>query len=90
MKHYWKSHKGDNWRFYCLIKYKEGKKKTLFLKRAIDTKICRHIKIVAKANPFDPFYKEYFVKREQEKQRHCKLSYDTELTGLKTIQPLKA
>ncbi len=87
MKHYWKSHKGDNWRFYCLIKDKEGKKKTLFLKRAIDTKIRRHIKIVAKANPFDPFYKEYFVKREQEKQRRCKLSYDTELTGLKTIQP---
>lgn len=87
MNHYWKSHKGDNWRFYCVTKDKEGKKKTLFLKRAIDTKIRRHIKIVAKANPFDPFYKEYFVKREEEKQRRRKLSYNTELTGLKIIQP---
>ena len=84
MKHYWKSHKGDNWRFYC---DKEGKKKTIFLKRAIDTKIRRHIKIVAKANPFDPFYKNYFAKRELEKQRRCKLSYDTEPIGLKIIQP---
>ncbi|WP_010301934.1 group II intron reverse transcriptase/maturase [Candidatus Odyssella thessalonicensis] len=87
IKHYWKSHKGDNWRFYCLIKDKEGKKQTLFLKRAIDTKIRRHIKIVAKSNPFDPFYKDYFAKRELEKQRRRKLSYDTELTGLKIIQP---
>ena len=87
MKHYWKSHKGDNWRFYCLIKDKEGKKKTLFLKRAKDTKIRRHIKIVAKANPFDPFYKDYFVRRKSERKRRCNLSYDTELTGLNIIQP---
>jgi RNA-directed DNA polymerase len=86
-KHYWKSHKGDNWRFYCMIKDKKGNKIPLFLKRAMDTKIRRHIKIVAKANPFDPFYKDYFTKREQEKQRRRKLSYDTELTGLKIIQP---
>lgn len=87
MKHYWKSHKGDNWRFYCQIKDKEGKNKTLFLKRAIDTKIRRHTKIVAKANPFDPFYKDYFAKREQERKRRCKLSNNTELTGLTIIQP---
>jgi RNA-directed DNA polymerase len=87
VKHYWKSHKGDNWRFYCTIQDKNGKKKPLFLKRAIDTKIRRHIKIIAKANPFDPLYKDYFVKRESERKRRCKLSYDTELTGLKIIQP---
>ena len=41
------------------IQDKNGKKKPLFLKRAIDTKIRRHIKIIAKANPFDPLYKDY-------------------------------
>ena len=87
MNHYWKSHKGDNWRFYSLIKDKDGNKKTILLKRAKDTKIRRHIKIVAKANPFNPIYKEYFVNRELEKQRRCKLSYNTELSGLKIIQP---
>lgn len=86
MKHHWKSHKGDNWRFYCITKDKEGKNKTLFLKRAIDTKIRRHIKIVAQANPFDPFYREYFVRRELERKRRCKLSNNTELTGLSIIQ----
>lgn len=69
------------------IQDKNGKKKPLFLKRAIDTKIRRHIKIIANANPFDPLYKDYFVKRESERKRRCKLSYDTELTGLKIIQP---
>ncbi len=69
MKHYWKSHKGDNWRFYCQVRDKEGNKKPLFLKRAIDTKIRRHTKIVAHANPFDPLYKEYFINREKSKKR---------------------
>jgi len=32
-------------------------------------------------------YKEYFVKREEEKQRRRKLSFKSELTGLKIIQP---
>jgi len=86
IKHYWKRHKGDNWRFYCLIKDKDGNVKSLFLKRAIDTKIRRHIKIVASANPFDPMYKEYFQNRERMK-KYCKLSNITDLSGLKTIQP---
>ena len=64
MRHYWKSHKGFNWRFYCMTKDKEGKKKILLLKRAKDTKIRRHVKIKASSNPFDPSYKDYFIKRE--------------------------
>lgn len=87
MKHYWKGHKGDNWHFYCVTKDKEGKNKTLFLKRTIDTKIRCHTKIVAQANPFDLFYKDYFVKRESERKRRCKLSNNTKLTGLSIIQP---
>ena len=70
-----------------MIQDKSGNRKPFLLKRAIDTKIRRHIKIVAKANPFDPLYKDYFTKREVERQRRCLLSYDTELTGLKIIQP---
>lgn len=73
VKHYWKSHKGDNWRFYCMTKDKEGNKKTLLLKRAKDTKICRHVKIKASANPFDPSYKDYFVKRDS-KERTAAIS----------------
>ncbi|AIK96597.1 hypothetical protein ID47_07470 [Candidatus Paracaedibacter acanthamoebae] len=33
------------------------------------------------------FWEDYLAKRELEKQRRRKLSYDTELTGLKIIQP---
>ena len=80
-------YKGDNWRFTCPIKGKDGKNKPLFLKKASDTKIRRHMKIIANANPFDPAYKDYFVKREKDRKRRRLLSFDTELTGLKIIQP---
>jgi len=78
---------GDNWRFYCTIKDKNGKNKLFYLKRASDTKIRRHIKIRGVANPFDPLYKEYFSKREQEKEQRHKIINDTNSTGLRMIQP---
>lgn len=87
INHYFRHYRGDHWRFYCLIKDKEGQTKSFYLKRARDTKIRRHLKIKAKANPFDPFYREYFEKREQERQKRSLLSHKTELTGLKIIQP---
>ena len=87
MKKYYTSYRGIQWRFHCKIKDKEGKPKLLYLKKASETKIRRHMKIVAKATPFDPFYKEYFEKREKERKRRSLLSNDTELSGLKTIQP---
>ncbi len=87
INHYFKQYRGDHWRFYCRIKDKEGKTKYLYLKRAKDTKIRRHLKIKAKANPFDPFYRQYFEKREQEQRKRSLLSHKTELAGLRVIQP---
>jgi hypothetical protein len=33
------------------------------------TKIERHVKVRAEASPYDPDFKEYFIKREREKMR---------------------
>jgi len=58
----------NHWRFYCVTKDKVGKEKKLYLKNATETHIRRHKKIMAAANPFDPQFKEYFQKREQERK----------------------
>lgn len=50
--------------FSTALKNKEGKPFFLDLFRAAQVPICRHIKIRAEANPYDPQYKEYFLKRE--------------------------
>jgi RNA-directed DNA polymerase len=87
IKKYYTCYKGDNWRFHCMIKDKSGHIKPLYLKKASETKIRRHIKIMAKANPFDPAYKDYFINREKERKRRCLLGHNPELAGLKIIQP---
>jgi RNA-directed DNA polymerase len=87
VRHYFTQYKGDKCRFHCKTREKEGKKNLLILKNASDTKIRRHIKIIAKANPFDPAYKEYFAKREEDRKKRRFLSSNTELAGLKIIQP---
>ena len=58
----------DNWRFYCIVKDKDGRKTPLYLKRAASTPIRRHIKIKAEANPFNPRFKEYFLERGKKKK----------------------
>lgn len=80
---YYTCYRGNNWRFHCMIKDKNGKQKPLYLKKASGTKIRRHIKIQAKANPFDPLYKGYFEKREMD--RKSRAAADS--AGLMTIQP---
>ncbi|MDZ4322696.1 MAG: group II intron maturase-specific domain-containing protein, partial [Alphaproteobacteria bacterium] len=50
--------------FSMALKDKEGKPFFLDLFRAAQVSICRHIKIRAEANPYDPQYREYFLKRE--------------------------
>lgn len=58
-----------NWCFFC-GKAKSDENKNLILRSASDTRIVRHIKIKAEATPYDPKYREYFLKREQRtKQR---------------------
>jgi RNA-directed DNA polymerase len=78
---------GDNWRFHCITKDKNGKSKPLYLKNAADTKIRRHLKIISKANPFNPLYKEYFDKREKDRKLRAMIINNTSSAGLRTIQP---
>lgn len=87
VKHYFTALGGNNWRFYCTIKDKEGKPKLLYLKSAADTKIRRHVKVKSEATPFNPLYKDYFKKRnEEQKRRQTIINYHNS-AGLKTIQP---
>ncbi len=55
----------SNWRFYSNTKGKDGKIKPIYLRRAIDTKIKRHVKIRGAATPFNPEFKEYFEARDR-------------------------
>lgn len=77
---------GDNWRFHCIAKDKDGNKKPLYLKRASDTHIRRHRKIKAEANPFDPQFKEYFKAREKNRKQ----SATATTAGLKLISLARA
>ncbi|WP_232224401.1 reverse transcriptase domain-containing protein [Candidatus Paracaedibacter symbiosus] len=86
INHYFTRYKGDNWRFYCMVRDKQGNKNPLYLKNASDTKIRRHIKIMVAVTPFNPVYKDYFDQREKDRKKRCLLSHKTDLAGLRTIQ----
>lgn len=75
----------DNWRFYGETKDKAGKVKRIYLKKATSTAIRRHKKIIGQANPFNPKYKEYFIKRE--KERKTREYGSAKSAGLRIIQP---
>ncbi|HAU9810013.1 TPA: hypothetical protein JFQ45_002846 [Legionella pneumophila] len=77
----------DQWRFYCTTKDKEGNKTQLYLKNASATRIRRHKKILASANPFDPQFKEYFQKRAKERKTRENVTENSKYAGLKVIQP---
>jgi RNA-directed DNA polymerase len=87
VKHYFTTLGGNHWRFYCTIKDKDGKQKPLYLKNAADTKIRRHVKIRSEATPFNPLYKDYFKKRDEEQKRRKTIINHNDSAGLKTIQP---
>ena len=87
VRKYFTTVRGNRWRFYCMIKDKEGKQKPLYLKNASDTKIRRHVKIKSAATPFDPLYREYFEQREQHRVQRNTISNVTDSTGLRLIQP---
>ena len=67
---------------YCIVKDKAGNKKLIYLKKATSTPIRRHKKILAKANPFDPDYKEYFRKRKEESKTRVYANNQVEYAGL--------
>jgi len=83
---YYTHYGGNNWKFHCMIKDKNGKPMPLYLRNAGETKIRRHIKIQAKANPFDPLYKHYFVKRDKDRKSRGLLNNTAGSAGLKTLQ----
>ncbi len=87
MYKYFKSLRGDNWRFHCHVKDTDGKQKPLYLKRATDTHIRRHKKIKAEANPFNPRYTDYFKQRETERKTRSLIANMGKSAGLRVIQP---
>jgi RNA-directed DNA polymerase len=55
---------GDpSWRFRGTVRDKDGYKHTVLLFQAKATRIRRHVKIHAKANPYDPAWELYFEER---------------------------
>ncbi len=71
-KKYFRTHKERQWIFHARVKNKEGIVQYLDLFHATSVKIKRHIKIKAEATPFDPDYKEYFVRRDKFSTLNCK------------------
>ena len=65
-KKYWLVH-GRNWIFSTVARLKEGLK-TYQVLRTCRIKIKRHIKIIAKANPYDPDFSRYFWERRHKKE----------------------
>lgn len=61
---YFRSEKLKNWIFTARVRNKQGKAENLDLFEASRVRIKRHIKIRAKATPYDPTFKDYFDKRE--------------------------
>ncbi len=61
---YFKRRGFSNWNFYAKVKDKKGDQTPLYLYKAVETPIRRHIKIRAAAHPYNPEFNEYFKFRE--------------------------
>jgi RNA-directed DNA polymerase len=55
---------GANWCFFGELRDEGGTTTIQWLRRAAPTRIRRHLKIRAKANPYDPAFEVYFEERE--------------------------
>lgn len=60
----------DNWVFNAGMKLVSGRYRLVHLFKMHLTKIVRHVKIKADANPYNPMYTEYFEKRELSKSKN--------------------
>jgi RNA-directed DNA polymerase len=63
MKTYYRVHDGTAWSFCARRTARNGRKEHIDLHRASRTGIVRHVKVRAKANPYDPACSDYFAKR---------------------------
>jgi RNA-directed DNA polymerase len=61
---YFRTLGGNNWRFSGEQRNEDGTTTIQWLRRASSTRIKRHLKIRAKANPYDPACEVYFEERE--------------------------
>jgi len=68
IRKYYRSSKAYRWIFHATRMGKDGKKEVLDLQKACQTKIRRHTKIRAEANPYDPLYMNYFAERKRNKR----------------------
>ncbi len=66
---YFKSVDNQNWVFAATYKNSNEERKILSLIKAVHVPIRRHIKIQAKATPYDNEFKDYFEKRSQYRKR---------------------
>ena len=66
---YFRSQGMRRWIFSVKVKNRQGKYYFLDLFKTTQLPICRHIKIRAEANPYDPQYADYFSKRERLKMK---------------------
>ena len=62
-KKYFRSQGLQNWIYSVGVKNEKGQKSFLDLFAAAQIPIRRHVKIKADATPYDPQFKEYFIKR---------------------------
>jgi len=79
---YWGHHRGWNWCFFGVTQAVGGKPSVIWLQHARQTPIRRHIKVRSEANPYDPRWKEYFVRRRTFRSSRDAYFTDPALPGL--------
>ncbi len=68
---YFTGRSDDPWRFRGTIRAKDGGSHPVFLVRARDTPIRRHVKVQGTANPYDPAWELYFEERLAHQMASC-------------------
>lgn len=65
---YFRNSRSRQWVFSAPVKSRENKSKPFDLFHALDVPIKRHIKIRTCAQPYDPAYRDYFLKRKKKRE----------------------
>jgi RNA-directed DNA polymerase len=63
MQKYFRPTPNHKWRFFGQVLDRDGKPITIYLTRAAQIPIQRHVKVKNQANPYDPQWETYFQKR---------------------------
>ncbi len=65
---YYKHPAPNNWWFHAKTRTADGHADMFRLIRMASTKIVRHVKVIAKATPYDPAYNSYFERRKRQRR----------------------